>query len=194
MNSSKLFTCGSLTLPGTSGSSINHLVMDRHPIPRSFLPPLLIELQQLILIEHWRLIYMIQVQSEQWFFSVKDSSTWHSCAETMKDWSGEQESRPQVRWLASCVLSQNSAPRKMSKWSLAKGRGGKERGKKRKSVIHYLCAYWRACGFIWACSWTKSLEQFLFKSLIAKWHVQEWSKLNLASGMVEYEKPRFRRT
>lgn len=81
VKNSNLLIWGSFTLQGSSGCSINHTMMDRHPIPGSFVPPLLIELQHLILIEYWRLIYMIQVQSKQWFFSVKDSSSWHACTE-----------------------------------------------------------------------------------------------------------------
>lgn len=113
----------SFTLRGSPGSSINHPVMDRHPVPGSFLPPLLIELQHLILIEYWRLIYMIQIQSEQWFFSVKDFSIWHVCTETIKDQNGAQKSSPQIRGFADyfCVFApQLSAPYKMIKWSLAK--------------------------------------------------------------------------
>jgi len=52
VKNSSLLTLGSFTLQGTSGSSINHFVMDRHPIPGSFVPPLLIELQHLILIAY----------------------------------------------------------------------------------------------------------------------------------------------
>lgn len=104
VKNSSLLIWGSFTLQGSSGCSINHTMMDRHPIPGSFVPPLLIELQHLILIEYWRLIYMIQVQSKQWFFSVKDSSSWHACTEIRgsEQWTGKQPSK-RISQLFLCI-------------------------------------------------------------------------------------------
>lgn len=130
---------GSFTLQGTSGSHINHPVMDGHPMPGSCVPPLLIEQQHLILPGYWRLIYTIQLQSKLWFFTVKDSSIWRVCTETIKDQNAAQKSSPKIRGLPDyCVLApQLSAPQKIIKWSSSKEK--KERKKAKKPVWQSWC-------------------------------------------------------
>lgn len=171
--------------------------MDRRPAPGSFVSPPLIELQHLIPTEGWRLIYMIQVQSQQRFFNVKDSYIWHVRTESTKDQNGAQENNPQIRGFAvyCCVLAQQlCAPYKMVKWSLAKE---KKKGREKKK---------KACN-----TETALLIQghvALFEHTVVTNHEDNsasrvWSlivtcrntaQIRLTPGMAKYKKSRLRRT
>lgn len=145
--------------------------MDGHPKPGSCAPAVLIELQHLILPRSWRLIHMIQLQSKLWFFTVKDSSIWCVCTETIKDQNGAQENSPQIRRLADyCVL----APHKIIKRSPhLKTKKLKEENKQKGLYDRVSVAHSRTHDFIWTCSWNMALGEFCFKSLTINWHTQE---------------------
>lgn len=163
------------TPQGSSGPRINHPVMDGHPMPGSCAPPVLIELQHLILPGYWRLIYMIQLQSKLWFFTVKDSSIWRVCTETIKDQNRAQKNSPQIRGLAdySVLAPQLSAPRRIIKWSSSKEKK-RDRWKKQERLNDRVSvAHSRTCDFIWTSIWNMPLGQICFRSLTINWHTQE---------------------